>query len=174
MGLNKLHKIVPLQLELVAFLLLVYIIWYTFVSFASLPETIPTHFNFEGKADGWGGKGEIFIISGVGVFTYLLITGVGVALSLVRDPKSLINLPNFIKDRISAEKAEDLRVMMVRCLYTLKLLIMGLYSFLIYGSIQTALNRWPGLGYWPVIFIPLILGIAFFMVYYSFRLAYSK
>ncbi len=174
MRLNKLHNIVPIQLELVAFLLLIFIIWYTYNNFPSLPDAIPTHFNLEGTADGWGRKGEIFIIAGTGIFTYLLITGVGVALSLVKDPKTLINLPNFIKDRISSEKAEDLRNIMVRCLYAMKLLIMSLYAFLVYGSIQTALNNWSGLGYWPVVFIPLILGLAFLMVYHSLRLAYSK
>ena len=46
--------------------------------FPQLPSRIPTHFNFEGKADAWGGPSSIFIgpgiLGAVSVFTYLLMT----------------------------------------------------------------------------------------------------
>lgn len=39
-----------------------------------LPETIPTHFNFEGKADGWSSKATLpYIIGGLGLGIYLLM-----------------------------------------------------------------------------------------------------
>lgn len=39
-----------------------------------LPETIPTHFNFEGKADGWSSKTTLpYIIGGLGIGIYLLM-----------------------------------------------------------------------------------------------------
>jgi uncharacterized membrane protein len=172
--LNRLHKIVPLQLELVPFMLMVFIIWYTVVNFSKLPETIPTHFNFLGMADGYGNKSQIFVSTGSAVFAYLLLTGVGVALVIVRDPKALINLPASVKNRITPEKAEDLRIFLARCLFALKLLITGLSAYLAYGSIEIALNHWSHLGYWPVIFMPLILATAFLMVIRSLRMAYSK
>lgn len=39
-----------------------------------LPETIPMHFNFEGKADGWSSKATLpYIIGGLGLGIYLLM-----------------------------------------------------------------------------------------------------
>ena len=48
--------------------------------YAGLPETIPTHFNFKGEADGFGGKDSIFLgpaILGVtGLFTFFLLSNI--------------------------------------------------------------------------------------------------
>jgi uncharacterized membrane protein len=172
--LNRLHKIVPLQLELIPLLLIVFIIWFTAANFSGLPEIIPTHFNFQGTADDWGGKGALIIIPAIGLFVYLLITGIAVALSLINDPKTLINLPASIKARISPERAEELRVFLVRCLFALKLLIMAMFTYLVYGSIEIAFNKWSGLGYWPMLIVFLILILVFLMVYRSLRMAYIK
>jgi uncharacterized membrane protein len=46
--------------------------------YPSLPEIIPTHFNIKGEADGFGGKGSIYVgpsIMGMAsLFTYLFLT----------------------------------------------------------------------------------------------------
>jgi uncharacterized membrane protein len=46
--------------------------------YPSLPETIPTHFNMKGEADGFGGRDTIFlgpgIMSAVGLFTFFLLS----------------------------------------------------------------------------------------------------
>jgi uncharacterized membrane protein len=48
--------------------------------YPSLPEIIPTHFNIKGEADGFGGKGSIYlgpIIMGVAsLFTYFLLANI--------------------------------------------------------------------------------------------------
>lgn len=48
--------------------------------YPSLPDTIPTHFNIKGEADGFGGKGSIFlgpgILGGVGLFTFFLLSNI--------------------------------------------------------------------------------------------------
>jgi uncharacterized membrane protein len=171
---NRLHKIVPVQYELVPFILMVFMVWYIAINFSRLPETIPTHFNFQGTADGFGGKSGIIVSAGLGVFCYLLITVVSILLVLVRDPKSMINLPAAIKARITPEQAEVLRIFLVRCLFALKLLIAAMNTFLVYGNIETAFSRWPGLGYWPMVFVVFILALAFLMVYRSMRMGFSK
>ncbi len=172
--LTKLQKIVPLRFELIPFLMLIFVIYFTAVNFSKLPDTIPTHFNFQGQADGFGGKNGIFIIPGMAIFIYLLFTGIILALAAVRDPKKMINLPDYVKSKITAEKAELLRILMVRCLFALKLTIIAMNAFLVYGSIQTALNLWTGLGFWPLLFLFPILGLVFLMLYGSLRLAFSK
>ena len=48
--------------------------------YPSLPQTIPTHFNIKGEADGFGERSTIFlgpsILSGVGLFTFLLLSNI--------------------------------------------------------------------------------------------------
>ena len=46
----------------------------------SLPATIPTHFNYKGEADGFGGKDSIFlgpgILGAVSLFTFFLLSNI--------------------------------------------------------------------------------------------------
>ena len=48
--------------------------------YASLPATIPIHFNYKGEADGFGGKDSIFlgpgILGAVGLFTFFLLSNI--------------------------------------------------------------------------------------------------
>jgi len=53
-------------------LLLILFSWiYVGMEYTSLPETIPSHFNHKGEADGYSGKSIIWIVSGI--FTVLTI-----------------------------------------------------------------------------------------------------
>jgi uncharacterized membrane protein len=153
---------------------MIFMIYFTAVNFNNLPTTIPTHFNFQGDADGFGNKNEIFIFPILGLFLYLLFTGMILGLASVRDPKTMINLPESVKSRITPEKAALLRVFMVRCLFGMKTAMMALNSFLLYGSIETALNHWSTLGFWPFLFLVPILGLVFLLLYRSLQLANSK
>jgi uncharacterized membrane protein len=51
---------------------------YAIYLFPLLPDTIPTHFNIEGKADGWGSKDSIFLLPSilgfVSLMSYLLLS----------------------------------------------------------------------------------------------------
>ena len=48
--------------------------------YPSLPATIPTHFNYKGEADGFGGKDSIFLGPGilgvVSLFTFFLVSNI--------------------------------------------------------------------------------------------------
>ena len=50
---------------------------YAFYLFPTLPETIPTHFNLEGKADAWGNKSSVFLPAAIlgltSLFCYFLL-----------------------------------------------------------------------------------------------------
>lgn len=51
------------------------ILWFiTIWNYSSLPETIPTHFDFKGDADHFGGKGTIFGIPIITTILYILLT----------------------------------------------------------------------------------------------------
>ena len=65
---------------LLALVLLAIPLAYAAYIYPSLPDTIPTHFNFKGEADGFGGKSSIFlapaILSSVGLFTFFMLTNI--------------------------------------------------------------------------------------------------
>jgi uncharacterized membrane protein len=170
---QKLSRAYPPVLELLPLFLLFVVFYLAFTNYPSLPERIPVHFNFSGYPDGWGSKNQIFFIPGIATFLYLLVTGICLALSQVRDPKSMINMPESAKQKITPEKAEYLRIFLLRCLFILKTIILGMFTYLIYGSIEIALNRSESLGTFPAIFGLLIAVLVIFMVVISFKTAYS-
>ena len=43
-------------------------------NYGGLPETIPTHFSFDGKVDGDGPKSMLYVLIGVEILIYTLIT----------------------------------------------------------------------------------------------------
>jgi uncharacterized membrane protein len=65
---------------LIAIVLLAIPFGYAAYVYSSLPETIPTHFNFKGEADGFGGKDSIFlgpaILGATGLFTFFLLSNI--------------------------------------------------------------------------------------------------
>lgn len=64
----------------IALLMLSIPLFYAMYVYDELPETIPTHFNIEGKPDGFGSKDSIYlaptILGIVGFFVFLLILNV--------------------------------------------------------------------------------------------------
>ena len=67
---TRFHKI----MNLFSLLLLLGMFLYTAIKWPSLPQTIATHFNFMGEADGWGGKGNIWLMPVMSLLLYLLLT----------------------------------------------------------------------------------------------------
>lgn len=62
--------------------LLVFLWWFTVKHYKTLPQTIPVHFDFDGKADNFGSKKYSFLIPVFGVILYFLFGFV------VRNPES--------------------------------------------------------------------------------------
>jgi uncharacterized membrane protein len=65
---------------LIALVLLAIPFGYAAYIYPSLPTTIPTHFNYKGEADGFGGKDSIFLGPGIlgatGLFTFFLLSNI--------------------------------------------------------------------------------------------------
>ncbi len=65
---------------IIALVLLAIPFGYAAYVYPSLPATIPTHFNYKGEADGFGGKDSIFlgpgILGAVGLFTFFLLSNI--------------------------------------------------------------------------------------------------
>ena len=80
-------------LELVAAAMAVLLLILTGVLYGQAPETVPTHFNFSGDADGWGGKGFYWILAAI------MLVGMIICASAAYNRK-LVNLPIRLKEPV--------------------------------------------------------------------------
>ena len=80
-------------LVLVAAAMAVLLLILTGVLYSQAPETVPTHFNFSGDADGWGGKGFYWILAAI------MLVGMIICASAAYNRK-LVNLPIRLKEPV--------------------------------------------------------------------------
>lgn len=170
---QRLGRCYPLQLELVPLLLLGLTIYLVLSNYSTLPDTIPSHFNAQGVADDWGSKKTVLFFPAFSVAFYVLLTVFNAWISLVKDPKSLINLPDRTKAAISEAKAEELRVLIGRCLFLIKTLTVGLMTYSVYATIELARGEASSLGIPFYLILVAILISAAFMVWRSLSLVLS-
>lgn len=138
---QKLGRCYPLSLELVPLLLLALAVYWVASNYSALPTVIPTHFDAQGTVDGWGGKGTLLVLPVVSIGVYVLLTAIGAAMSLVKDPRSLINLPAKSKAALTDAETEELRVFVVRSLLVMKTLTVGLMAHLTSATVEVARGR---------------------------------
>ena len=167
---QKLNKCYPPILEFIPLLLFVLTIYIAFSNYSTLPSRIPIHFNILGVPDGWTGKNGVFLYPSLSAFTYLLFTVLNVLLAATKDLMSLINLPKQWKESLNAPQVEELRVIFNRYLFMLKMAIQGLAIYLLYISIQIALDRASNLGAPFFILVLAIFTITILMLWSSYRI----
>ena len=167
---QKLSRCYPPRLELIPLVLLALAIYLTLSNYATLPDTIPTHFNEQGIADDWGSKTTIFFILGLNAFIYILFTTLNICFAVVRDPRSLINLPEKWKAALSDTQVEKLRRVLNRYLFLLKIVMQGLFTYIIYITIEMAWERADSLGSLFFLFILAILAVAGLMVWKALQI----
>ena len=74
--LGRPESVYQLVLNVLAPLLqLAVLLWLAF-SYRSIPENVPTHYNFAGEIDGWGGKGALWLMPIIGIVTDLTLWAV--------------------------------------------------------------------------------------------------
>jgi uncharacterized membrane protein len=108
-----------------------------------LPEIIPIHFNGAGMPDGYGSRSTIFLLPVIGAAVYLLMTILAVF------PKSY-NYPV----KITPENAAIQFSLASRFIRILKALILILFIYICYQTINTAMGLANGLG---MAFLPVFL-----------------
>ncbi len=143
---QKLSKCYPPTLEFIPLLLLLLTIYMTLSNYSTLPDKIPFHFNSQGVPDDWANKNWVFLYPGLSAFVYLLLTILNVLLAITKNPMSLINLPKQWKASLNAPQIEKLRVILNRYLFVLKILIIGLMLYLLYATIEVALEKTSNIG----------------------------
>jgi len=108
----------------IAFLVLAILVWAVIVWLMSrAPETVPTHFNLEGKADSWGSPTTI-------LFPCIITTVVGACLLLAAYFPHTINIPVEVK----TPRQVALVIRMVRVMALELLLLTLALAFISLGS----------------------------------------
>ena len=120
------------------------------MNYGNLPDTIPTHFNAAGQPDGYGGKGTLWLLPATGMFMYLMMT-------IIEQFPQIYNFPV----EITEENAERQYRNAVRLIRTLKTVVLLIFTFLSFKTIETATGKALGLG---KAFLPVFLLITFGVV----------
>jgi uncharacterized membrane protein len=120
-----------------------------------LPERIPIHFNAAGLPDGYGSRSSIWFLPATGVFMYILLT-------VVSAFPQIYNFPV----KITEKNAQVQYRLATRFIRILKTLILILFLYLTYQTINSALSKTLGLGksFLPVFLIITIFPIIFYVV----------
>lgn len=127
----------------------------TATAWPTLPAKIPTHWNGAGVADGWGPRGMLWLLPGIGI---PVVAGM---LAIVRFPW-LTNLPV----KIDESNAHVHYRLVVRLLAVLSAAVALIFLVLVIETIQTARGG-PGLlGPWmlPIFIVPTIGALAWYLV----------
>ncbi len=144
-------------LEIAGLLVVMAMVVITAKAYAGLPYRIPTHFNGSGQADGYGGKGMIWLLPAITIAMY---TG----LSLINLFPYNFNFPV----NITPENAPRLYRHAMRSMRILNLLLVIMFFYLTWQTIALAGGKSDGLGF---LFLPVaIFAIIIFILYMIVRM----
>ncbi len=134
--------------------------------YGSLPDTIPTHYGADGKADGFGDKSAIWLLPIVGVITYIGIILSNMAImAMSKNPDRLASLG----DQSPEANLKNLRIV-TKMLRIVNSLAACTFAYIGYTTIQTALGNQNGLGgsFLPLLGISLF-GVTVYFVYNAWK-----
>lgn len=137
-------------------------IWVLVISsYSNLPDTIPTHYNDVGKADGYGSKTNILILQ-------LIATILFVGMTIINKFPYIFNYPA----KITVENALRQYTSATRMLRYMKLILVMLFGLIVFKTIQGANGQSFGLGVW---FLPMTIGLIFIpLIYFITKLFRTK
>lgn len=124
-------------LEIISIAGLFTALYYLLKFWPELPATIPSHFGFNGEVDSWSGKSSLYMLLGMNVFLYLLMT-------IIRRFPYTFNYPVKITEK-NAKKQYQLASLY---LAVLKAELVWLFVYLQWQIIQVALGSSSSLGPW--------------------------
>lgn len=115
------------------------------LSFSDLPESIPTHFNGAGEADGFGERTNIFVLPIIGTITFI-------GLTLLNKNPHIFNYPKTITNENALNQYSNA----TRMIRVLKLIIIFVFGLILVRTLQNTNGNADGIGTW---FLPLTIGL---------------
>ena len=147
-------------LELIGWLCIVAMWGLTIMNYSTLPDTIPTHYNAAGQADGFGAKANLLTLP-------LIATILFIGLTILNRFPHVFNYPA----SITSENVLQQYTNATRLIRYLKLIVAVIFGLIAYRTIQNANGQAEGLGIW---FLPLILGAIFIPLTYFIAISFRK
>lgn len=114
--------------ELLSILLMAATLVYVLVTFPSLPAKIAGHFNAAGDITSYSGKGSIWLLFGIELIMYVMMTAFMCAPSLTEKP----NMPWDMDARYKRDIAAETISLLGEC----KLLCLAMFSYMIWSITQ--------------------------------------
>ena len=146
-------EIVYLIMNIIGVLALLGSTLFVIIMWSQIPDQIPTHYNFAGEADGYGGKGSLIFMMVLAWFVFVLIT------VLMRFPNTW-NMPV----KVTAENKARLYSITRAMLEVIKMLVSLLFAvMLINAAIATPMPRFILIALIAAMLLSIIMGI--FMMY---------
>jgi uncharacterized membrane protein len=133
-------------IECISIALLLMMWLYVITEYSTLSDTVASHFNAQGKADGFSNKSIVLLIPCIATFTYALM------LVLSKYP----HLHNYMVN-ITPENAYKNYKFSIRLLRIVNFLCVVLMVYITYYIIEGAKGREMSLG---SLFIPLVIGLS--------------
>lgn len=156
---NRIHLNMPKSnlekiLEGISILEVIAACTYLAIVWTRIPDKIPTHFDFSGKVDSFGGKGSLFIFLVIMFILYIILTIVS------KFPQHY----NYVV-KITNENAERQYQNAHTLMVWLKVEITSTLLFIEWKNIQVAMSNANGLGllFLPVFFIVLFGTLGFYI-----------
>jgi uncharacterized membrane protein len=137
-------------IEFIGIAFLLFLFFLPLRYYSEIPAKIPTHFNAAGAPDGFGSKTTLWLLPATGLLLWLLLT-------VINRYPHIFNFPV----KITPENAETQYRIATRMIRILKCVLLIMFSFISYRTIQTALGNEAGLG---KIFLPVFLVLTFGIV----------
>lgn len=117
-----------------------------FAWFSFLPETIPTHFNFSGDVDGYGGRGSLFLLPAISIVLYL-------GMYFLNKRPDIFNYPK----KITEENAEEMYTIATKMIRVINFTIAIVFLAIEYISIDAAARNSSSIGAWVVLLIICVI-----------------
>jgi len=147
------RKAVYLIMNIIGVLALLGSTLFVIIMWSQIPDQIPTHYNFAGEADGYGGKGSLIFMMVLAWFMFILIS------VLMRFPNTW-NMPV----KVTAENKARLYSITRAMLEVVKMLTSLLFAvMLINAAIATPMPRFILIALIAAMLLSIIMGI--FLMY---------
>lgn len=170
---HKLARSYPPQFELIPLLLVALAFYIVLSAYPVLPVVVPTHFDIQGNPDGYSSKEVIFALPIVALVFFIILSISNIILAIIDNPKRLINIPKESKKALTQTKAKTFRISLNRSLFVLKVLIISLFTYITWQTVEIALGKGHSLGALFWLLIGGIIIAAGYMAWKSIRLSRS-
>ncbi|SFE05032.1 Protein of unknown function [Lentibacillus persicus] len=163
--------------DVLSFILLILTAIYVLFQYGQLPDEIPRHFNASGEPDAWGGKGLLVGLLILYGFILILVFVLNYFFFIKRDAKEtmhFVNFPAIKKDGLTEEQMQLIKQKMVRMMAMINLFVSIMFSWILYGMVQTAMGHADGLSSGFMFLIILMLGVTFYYVWKVYRISKRK